>query len=49
METIGMRNDHAEFKKRIDNFKTFRTDELVKLLEHLEKRIRELEFRINNK
>jgi len=56
METIGMRNDHAEFNKILKALKCqasgeMRFDESILpfMFVHLEKRIRELEFKVNNK
>ena len=59
METIGNRNDHAEFEKDIKQLKksfqvlignmVFVDPALIRLLFKLEKRIRELELKINQK
>ena len=52
-----MRNDHAEFETDLKHFKhnveinglSYSDSYLLAILFNLEKRIRELEFRINNK
>lgn len=45
-----MRNDHADFEKGITEFLASQnTDKIVHLLKELERRIRELEFKINEK
>jgi hypothetical protein len=56
METIGMRNDHAEFNKILNAIKHQASGEmrfdksiLPIMFIHLERRIRELEFKINEK
>ena len=58
METIGMRNDHANFEKDLDvlKYNLIRNNEmeyssgyLMSIIYNLEKRIRELEFKINQK
>jgi hypothetical protein len=58
METIGMRRDHADFQKSLRKFEesiigkdglNYSDSYLVLILYNLEKRIRELEFKINEK
>jgi len=56
METIGMRQDHADFKKEFKKYESqllkeggvnYSNGYLIKIIINLEKRIRELEFKIN--
>ena len=55
METVGMRKDHAEFIKHLENYQRqfgevrYCDSGLPIILFYLEKRIRDLEFKINEK
>ncbi len=52
METRGMKQDHADFESLLeeaDELKQLPDDRLLVILKLLEKRIRELEFKIHEK
>jgi len=50
METKEMRNDHTNFKKGVTQFvRTQNTDMVIHIIQELERRVHELELKMNER